>query len=73
MKATKITDDVERTLRSGRIRQQREWIRKCGGGIEHITDSKLTVLMDICPDQELLATALLMKPRPAWVVEVTGR
>jgi hypothetical protein len=44
-----------------------------GPFVEKVSDMNLDRLLAICPDVDLLAAAILMSPRPAWVIEIAGK
>ena len=66
----KTLDDV---LCEGEVRKVRACMLEQGGGARFYTDKQVLALLNIIPDADLAATALMMDPRPQWVKDVVGR
>lgn len=68
----RLVAEVEQALDVDYVRMVRRYMLAHGGGCRFFTDKQILRLREVCPDADLLAIALRMKPPPAWVQEVLG-
>lgn len=68
----KLVKDAEQVIRDQLCSRLKEYIEDGGGRPAHLNRQQSEFLLDICPDADLLATAILMEKRPQWVKAVLG-
>ena len=69
----KLVAAVEKDLRKEQLSRFREFLVEKGGRINGVSSRQQEMLLDVCPDADLCATAVVMENRPQWVTAIIGR